>query len=72
MSITPAPAWFSGCLTVGVAGLVLGGGFGSYSRLYGTAAVSLPKVEIVTASLASRLVYVPARTREQRADCRDP
>jgi FAD/FMN-containing dehydrogenase len=38
-----------GCLTVGVAGLVLGGGFGSYSRLYGTAAASLLEAEIVTA-----------------------
>ena len=29
-----------GCATVGVAGLVLGGGFGSYSKNYGTAAAS--------------------------------
>jgi FAD/FMN-containing dehydrogenase len=38
-----------GCATVGVAGLVLGGGFGSYSKKYGTAAASLLEVEIVTA-----------------------
>ena len=28
-----------GCMTVGVAGLVLGGGFGSFSKAYGTAAL---------------------------------
>ncbi len=44
-----------GCLTVGVAGLVLGGGFGSYSRLYGTAAASLLEVEIVTADGTVRI-----------------
>jgi FAD/FMN-containing dehydrogenase len=38
-----------GCLTVGVAGLVLGGGFGSYSKAYGTAAGSLIEAEVVTA-----------------------
>src|SRR5215470_8754167 len=38
-----------GCGTVGVAGLVLGGGFGSYSKKYGTAAASLLEAEIVTA-----------------------
>jgi hypothetical protein len=44
-----------GCLTVGVAGLVLGGGFGSYSRLFGTAAASLLEAEIVTADGAVRI-----------------
>ena len=44
-----------GCLTVGVAGLVLGGGFGSYSRLYGTAAASLLQAEIVTADGAVQI-----------------
>jgi FAD/FMN-containing dehydrogenase len=44
-----------GCLTVGVAGLVLGGGFGSYSRLTGTAAASLLEAEIVTADGAVRI-----------------
>src|SRR3984957_5064548 len=38
-----------GCGTVGVAGLVQGGGFGSYSKRYGTAAASLLEAEIVTA-----------------------
>jgi FAD/FMN-containing dehydrogenase len=38
-----------GCLTVGVAGLVLGGGFGSFSKAYGTAGASLLEAEIVTA-----------------------
>ncbi len=38
-----------GCGTVGVAGLVLGGGFGSYSKKYGTAAASLLEAEVVTA-----------------------
>ena len=38
-----------GCLTVGVAGLVQGGGFGSFSKAYGMAAASLLEAEIVTA-----------------------
>ncbi|SHL11712.1 FAD/FMN-containing dehydrogenase [Bradyrhizobium lablabi] len=38
-----------GCGTVGVAGLVQGGGFGSYSKNYGTSAASLLEAEIVTA-----------------------
>jgi FAD/FMN-containing dehydrogenase len=38
-----------GCTTVGVAGLVQGGGFGSFSKRYGTAAASLLEAEIVTA-----------------------
>ncbi|HEY1452389.1 MAG TPA: BBE domain-containing protein [Roseiarcus sp.] len=38
-----------GCMTVGVAGLVLGGGFGSFSKAYGMAAASLVEAEIVTA-----------------------
>jgi FAD/FMN-containing dehydrogenase len=38
-----------GCGTVGAAGLVQGGGFGSYSKNYGTAAASLLEAEIVTA-----------------------
>jgi FAD/FMN-containing dehydrogenase len=37
------------CLTVGVAGLVLGGGFGSYSKGYGLAGSSLLEAEVVTA-----------------------
>lgn len=38
-----------GCATVGVAGLVLGNGFGSFSKHYGTAGSSLLEAEIVTA-----------------------
>jgi FAD/FMN-containing dehydrogenase len=38
-----------GCLTVGLAGLLQGGGFGSYSKHYGTAAGSLLEAEVVTA-----------------------
>ena len=38
-----------GCMTVGVAGLILGGGFGSFSKAYGMAAASLLEAEIVTA-----------------------
>jgi FAD/FMN-containing dehydrogenase len=38
-----------GCTTVGVAGLVQGGGFGSWSKNYGTAAAGLLEAEIVTA-----------------------
>ena len=38
-----------GCMTVGVAGLVLGGGFGSFSKAYGMAGASLIEAEIVTA-----------------------
>ena len=41
--------WRSGGMTVGVPGLVLGGGFGSWSKAYGTAAGSLLEAEIVTA-----------------------
>ena len=38
-----------GCLTVGVAGLVQSGGFGSLSKAYGTAAANLLEAELVTA-----------------------
>ena len=38
-----------GCMTVGVAGIILGGGFGSFSKAYGTAAASLIEAEVVTA-----------------------
>ena len=51
-----------GCGTVGVAGLVQGGGFGTYSKRYGTAAASLLEAEIVTADGAVRIVNA----------CRDP
>jgi FAD/FMN-containing dehydrogenase len=45
-----------GCRTVGVAGLVQGGGFGSWSKRYGTAAASLLQAEIVTADGEVRVV----------------
>ncbi len=45
-----------GCTTVGVAGLVQGGGFGSYSKGFGLAAASLIEAELVTADGAIRVV----------------
>jgi FAD/FMN-containing dehydrogenase len=38
-----------GCMTVGVAGLILGGGFGSWSKAFGLAGASLLEAEVVTA-----------------------
>jgi FAD/FMN-containing dehydrogenase len=38
-----------GCTTVGVAGLIQSGGFGSFSKYYGLAAGSLLEAEVVTA-----------------------
>ncbi len=49
-----------GCTTVGVAGLVQGGGFGSFSKGFGSAAASLLEAEIVTADGRARIVN-PAR-----------
>ena len=43
-----------GCMTVGVAGLIQSGGFGSFSKTYGMAATSLLEAEIVTADGAVR------------------
>jgi FAD/FMN-containing dehydrogenase len=45
-----------GCTSVGVAGLVQGGGFGSNSKAYGTAASSLLEAEVVTADGKVRVV----------------
>jgi FAD/FMN-containing dehydrogenase len=45
-----------GCMTVGVAGLVLGGGFGSYSKRFDSAAAGLLEAEIVTADGGVRIV----------------
>jgi FAD/FMN-containing dehydrogenase len=45
-----------GCTSVGVAGLVLGGGFGSFSKMFGLAAASLLEAEIVTADGEIRIV----------------
>src|SRR5215831_5556498 len=44
-----------GCVTVGVAGLIQSGGFGSFSKNYGTAASWLLEAEIVTADGAVRI-----------------
>ncbi len=44
-----------GCTTVGVAGLVQSGGFGSFSKNYGTAAAGLLEAEIVTADGVARI-----------------
>jgi FAD/FMN-containing dehydrogenase len=45
-----------GCTTVGVAGLVQSGGFGTFSKRYGTAAASLLEADIVTADGKLRTV----------------
>ena len=45
-----------GCMTVGVAGLVSSGGFGSWSKRYGTAAANLLEAEVVTADGKVRVV----------------
>lgn len=45
-----------GCTTVGVAGLVQSGGFGSFSKRFGTAASGLLEAEIVTADGEVRIV----------------
>lgn len=44
-----------GCTTVGVAGLVQSGGFGSFSKAYGLAAAGLLEAEVVTADGAVRV-----------------
>ena len=44
-----------GCTTVGVAGLVQGGGFGSFSKGFGTAAANLLEAKVVTADGAVRI-----------------
>ena len=45
-----------GCTTVGVAGLVQSGGFGSFSKGFGNAAASLIEAEVVTADGQVRIV----------------
>jgi FAD/FMN-containing dehydrogenase len=52
-----------GCTTVGVPGLVQGGGFGSFSKGFGTAAANLLEAEVVTADGAVRIAN-PVRNRE--------
>jgi FAD/FMN-containing dehydrogenase len=44
-----------GCTTVGLAGLIQGGGFGSFSKRYGLAAASLLEAEVVTADGTIRI-----------------
>ena len=44
-----------GCMTVGVAGLIQSGGFGSFSKAYGMAAAGLLEAEIVTADGVVRI-----------------
>jgi len=51
-----------GCATVGVAGLIQSGGFGSFSKRYGMAAASLLEADVVTADGKIRTVNA----------CRDP
>ena len=45
-----------GCLTVGVSGFVQGGGFGSFSKAFGTGAANLLEAEVVTADGRTRVV----------------
>ncbi|MEO7523358.1 MAG: FAD-binding oxidoreductase [Ferruginibacter sp.] len=45
-----------GCATVGVAGLIQSGGFGSFSKNYGLAAAALLEAEIVTADGSVKIV----------------
>ena len=45
-----------GCGTVGVAGLIQGGGFGTFSRNFGTAGCNLLEAEVVTADGQVRVV----------------
>jgi FAD/FMN-containing dehydrogenase len=51
-----------GCTTVGVAGLIQGGGFGSFSKRFGLACASLLEAEVITADGAVRIANV----------CKDP
>jgi FAD/FMN-containing dehydrogenase len=44
-----------GCTTVGVAGLIQSGGFGSFSKNYGLAAAALLEAEVVTADGVARI-----------------
>jgi FAD/FMN-containing dehydrogenase len=44
-----------GCTTVGVAGLIQSGGFGSFSKNFGTASAGLIEAEIVTADGVARI-----------------
>jgi FAD/FMN-containing dehydrogenase len=52
-----------GCTTVGVAGLIQSGGFGSFSKKYGLAAAGLLEAEVVTADGSARIAN--ARTNPE-------
>ena len=56
-----------GCTTVGVAGLIQSGGFGSFSKTYGTAAASLLEAEVVTADGEVRIANACANSDLFRA-----
>jgi FAD/FMN-containing dehydrogenase len=45
-----------GCMTVGTAGFIQGGGFGSFSKQFGTGAANLIEAEVVTADGVIRIV----------------
>lgn len=45
-----------GCMTVGTAGFVQGGGFGSFSKQFGTGAANLIEAEVVTADGVAHIV----------------
>ncbi|QIK95869.1 FAD-binding oxidoreductase [Sphingomonas sp. HDW15A] len=45
-----------GCMTVGTAGFIQGGGFGSFSKQFGTGAANLVEAEVVTADGRVRVV----------------
>ncbi|MGF2413983.1 MAG: FAD-binding protein [Ferruginibacter sp.] len=45
-----------GCATVGVAGLIQSGGFGSFSKTYGLASAALLEAEIVTSDGVAKIV----------------
>jgi FAD/FMN-containing dehydrogenase len=47
-----------GCMTVCLGGLIAGGGFGSFSKHYGTAASSLLEAEVVTADGQIRIAVI--------------
>ncbi len=44
-----------GCMTVGTAGFIQGGGFGSFSKQFGTGAANLIEAEVVTADGVTRI-----------------
>ena len=52
-----------GCMTVGVAGLIQSGGFGSFSKQYGLAAASLLEAEVVTADGQVRIANACTQPR---------